>query len=192
MTAAQTDDLILEFARLLDVRRMLIVGSQAIHGVLPDPPLEVVAPSREVDVVPLPYERYEKWYYYAHEHLGADSDFDAEHDVYVDMIKPHVPKLPPDWESRATERTLTFPDSGEAVVVVYPELHDLIVTKLFANGPQDEGFLRGVRALTDIDLSTLRERVASVDLSPEKEHLRKGAYAILDRIERDDTEPVVR
>lgn len=182
MTSAQTDELILAFARLIGARRILVIGSQAVHYFIPNPPIEVVAGSREVDLMPLPYSSFEKWYYYAHEHLGADSEFDSEHGVYVDMVKGDVPRLPMGWESRAHERFLPLSETGDTVTAVFPDLHDLVVTKLFANRAQDIRFLQGIRMLLEVDAATVRERIASVPLPNEMEALRDAAYVAADEV----------
>ncbi len=180
MKSQDADRLIVAFAALLNAQRVLIVGSQALHGTHPDPPIAVVEASREVDIVPLPFEEYERWFYYAHERLGADSEFDVEHGIYVDMVRDRVPKLPPGWESRSIERALQIDDS-RSVTAVYPELHDLLVSKLLANRAQDEAFLRGVTKLGRIDPFVLRERLLSVPLPEEKEPLRGWAFAAVGR-----------
>ena len=145
MTAAEADRLIVEFARLVGAQRVLVVGSQALHAYYVDPSIDTVVESREIDVIPLPYEAFDKWYFYAHEQLGADSEFDERH-------------------------------------AVYPDIHDLLVSKLLANRPQDEAFLRGVRSLITIDRKTLEERLGSVELPKEKERLRTWATSAIARI----------
>ncbi len=137
----------------------MIIGSQAIHAFYPDPPIDVVVGSREVDIVPLPYADFEEWFFYVHEHFGADSEFDLENGVYIDMIREDVPKLPPDWETRCIERSLPLKEEGETVAVVYPEIHDLLVAKLFGTRPQDEAFLQGVSQIIAVNADTLRVRI---------------------------------
>jgi hypothetical protein len=68
------------------------------------------------------------------------------------------------------------------VTAVYPDIHDLLVSKLLANRPQDEAFLRGVRSLITIDRKTLEERLGSVELPKEKERLRTWATSAIVRI----------
>jgi len=158
--------------------RVLIVGSQALHGSYPDPPIHVVVSSREIDVVPLPYELFDKWFYYAHERLGADSEFDIEHGLYVDMVRASTPKLPKGWEQRTHERVLRAAD-GRSVVAVYPEVHDLLASKLLAARPQDVEFLKGVRKLLSVDRKTIECRIREVALSKKHERLRTSALKSL-------------
>ena len=160
----------------------MIVGSQAIHALYPDPPIDVVVGSREIDVVPLPYPDFEEWFFYVHEHFGADSEFDVENGVYIDMVREDVPTLPPDWETRSLERSLRLKQGGKTVTVVYPEIHDLLVAKLFANRPQDEAFLLGVSQIIAVDVETLRARLESVIVPPALEPKREWARACADRI----------
>lgn len=181
MTAAEADRLIVEFARLVGAQRVLVVGSQALHAYYVDPSIDTVVESREIDVIPLPYEAFDKWYFYAHEQLGADSEFDERHGVYVDMLRERTAKLPRGWENRVLERRLEL-ESGSPVTAVYPDIHDLLVSKLLANRPQDEAFLRGVRSLITIDRKTLEERLGSVELPKEKERLRTWATSAIARI----------
>jgi hypothetical protein len=181
MKASEADALILAFAQEINAQRILVIGSQAIHAHHANPPIDAVVESREVDLVPQPYADYSKWFYYAHERLGNDSEFDLKHGRYVDMVKDTVPKLPSGWEERAIERTLHLPD-GRVVTAIYPELHDLIVTKLLAGRAQDEAFLRGVLKIADVSERTLRERMASVNLPLERESMRAWADDCLRRV----------
>ena len=178
MTSAEADVLIIAFARLLNASRILVVGSQAFHARFQNSRIDVVEASREIDLIPLPFAAFEKWYYYAHEKLGVDSEFDEQHGLYVDMLRPHVPKLPAGWEDRVYERTLQSPD-GRSIVVVYPEIHDLIASKLLANRPRDVEFLRGIRRIERIDLQLLEARVLAVPLDAAKAESRAWALNAL-------------
>ncbi len=178
MKSADADRLVVEFAALLNADLVLVVGSQAIHGTHPDPPVDVVVMSIEVDVVPLPYERYEKWFFYAHERLGDDSDFAIENHAYVDMIKPSMVRLPSNWQERCTTRELDRGDGG-SVRVLYPEIHDLVVSKLLANRPQDKAFLRGLVSLGYVNRSSIETRLADVPLPAERAELREWARAVI-------------
>ncbi len=129
--------------------------------------------------MPLPYEPFEKWFYYAHERLGADSEFDAENGVYIDMMRASMLRLPRGWEKRALERIL-LAETPEAIVVVYPELHDLLASKLFAGRAQDLEFLQGARQLLSVDRKTLKRRINQIDLSREQERQRAHALRSLD------------
>lgn len=181
MTAAEADRLIIEFAELVGANRILIIGSQAIHAFYRDPPIDLVAGSREVDVIPLPYAAFDKWFYYAHERLGADSEFDIENGVYVDMVRDTTPKLPSGWEQRAVERTLRA-KQGRSVVAVYPDVHDLLATKLLLGRPQDVGFVKGVLRLLEIDRATVAARIGEIMLPTEREPARAEALRLLPRL----------
>ena len=166
----------------MSARRVLVIGSQAIHAFHRDPPIAVVFGSREVDVTPLPYADFDRWYFYVHEHFGADSEFDIEHGVYIDMVKEGIPKFPSGWETRAIERSLDMNEPGQSVTVVYPEIYDLLITKLLVNRDQDEVFLKGVAQITTLDADTLRARLDSVVLTREKEHRRVWARECVRRV----------
>ena len=183
MKASDADRLLIEFAQLINAEKILVIGSQAIHATHPDPPIDVVTDSREIDAIPLPYEQFEKWFFYAHERLGSDSEFDLENQLYVDMVNVKVPKLPPDWEARCTHRTLNRED-GTRVDVLYPDIYDLLLTKLLANRPQDEAFLRGVKQLQKLDGSLLATRLEAVELVEGTEHLRNWARKCIGRVFR--------
>jgi hypothetical protein len=93
----------------------------------------------------------------------------------------HVPKLPSDWESRATIRELERGD-GHTVEVLYLDVYDLLTTKLFANRPQDEAFLRGVAELQQLDANLLAMRIASVPLKQDQEFRRGQALNTVRRV----------
>jgi len=124
--------------------------------------------------MPLPYAAFDNWFYYAHERLGADSEFDAEHNVYVEMVRNTMLRLPKGWEERAVERVLRA-GTNAAVTVVYPELHDLLASKLIAGRAQDLAFLQGVRHLLQVDNTTLRMRLKQIKLTQKQETLRSRA-----------------
>lgn len=178
MTSAEADRLIIEFAELVGAKRILIIGSQAIHAFYEDPPIDLVAGSREVDVIPLPYVDFDKWFYYAHERLGADSEFDVENGVYVDMVRDTTPKLPSGWERRTVERTLRA-GQNRTVQAVYPDLHDLLATKLLLGRPQDVEFVKGVLRLLEIDRATIAARIGKIILPVEREPSRELALRLL-------------
>ena len=181
MTSADADRLIVAFAELVGAQRVLVVGSQAVHAFYPDPPVMIVVASREIHVVPLPFEDFERWYYYAHERMGADSQFDEENGIYVDMLREHAAKLPVGWELRVREKELRSEHKG-VITVVYPDLYDVAAAKLIANRPQGEAFLRGLRRLGEIDRDVLEAHIALVELPSSKKQRKKDALDTVARV----------
>ncbi len=152
--------------------RFVIVGSQAIHGTLQDPPPELVT-SIEVDLFT---ERSPEDAELIDGSIGEGSPFHETFGYYAHGIPRETATLPRDWRQRLVE--LHGPGTMGAVGMCL-EPHDLAVSKLVAGRPKDETFLTGLFALGVLDPATLRERLAATDLDP---RVRIDAEARLQRL----------
>lgn len=142
MTREQGERALLEFAEFLGETTVYVIGSQAIYGAFPDLGLEIVLASKDIDVFTVPY--YETWWLPVIERFGSDSDFDLDRGYYVDMVKPDLPRLPAGWEERAIRRMIgeiSMAGRSEQITAVFPETHDLAVSKIAIGRPQDLDFL---------------------------------------------------
>ncbi len=138
-----------------------VIGSQAAYGTVPGLEAEVVVASTDVDFFTMPH--YESLFFPAHAELGDDSEFHHAHGFYVEMVRPTLPRLPEGWETRSVRRDIGEIDvKGErrAVTAIYPELHDLTVSKLVVGRPQDLRFLEGLAERGLIERGVLLERLA--------------------------------
>lgn len=137
-----------------------MIGSQAIHGSFRDPDLDVVLRSDDLDIypragyTPMIYEELML-------HLGQDSDYHLETGQYIEAVETALARFPAGWEDRAIRSFVgkaTIGSVKREVHVVWPEIHDLVVSKLAIRRQKDLEFLEGVIGLGLIDRETLRER----------------------------------
>lgn len=170
MTADEVFQALRDVARLLpSQQRFFVIGSQSIHASFPNPPSGVLTMSPEVDIYigeQHEPEMEDKIFYFVHEHLGSESDYDVEHRYYVDAVKRGkvVPILPDGWRERAVYRRVDVPATEDmdafAVDVFFLEIHDLIASKLAANRPKDRDFARAAFRQGLFEKDIVAERLA--------------------------------
>jgi hypothetical protein len=152
-------------ARVVGVRRVLIVGSQAVLGSHAEDELPAtVLSSIEADVVilddpdgtaPQAVEAS----------LGYMSLFHTTHGYYAEGVEWGTAVLPDGWEGRVL--TLTAPAvDGDVVAVHFPELHDLCISKLVAARIKDRAFVDALWGAGLLDGTTLVRRAESVSGIP--------------------------
>jgi hypothetical protein len=172
---------ILAAAEFTGETTVYIVGSQAVYGSLPDLDLAIVAASTDLDFFTVPH--YESLFFPAHATLGDDSEFHHEHDFYVEMVRPTLPRLPEGWEARAVRRVVgnvAIKGEQRPVTAVYPELHDLAVSKLVVGRPQDLRFLEGLAERGHLHRDLLLERLALAPRVKAEERVR--AIQVIDEL----------
>jgi hypothetical protein len=129
---------------------------------LSDPGLDVVARSNDLDMYPeLGYDSQNFVYEELMVHLGQDSDFDSETGTYLEAVPVTLARFPKDWQSRAIRESIgsvTIGGSLRPVNAIYPEIHDLTVSKVAIRRQKDLEFLEGVVRLGLVDKATLRDR----------------------------------
>jgi hypothetical protein len=152
-----------------------VIGSQAIHGSFRDPDLDVVLRSDDLDIyprdgyTPMVYEELML-------HLGQDSDYHVETGQYLEAVETTLARFPAGWEDRATRTYIgdaTIGNAKREVHVVWPEIHDLVVSKLAIRRRKDLEFLQGVIDLGLMDGETLRQRYEAAPRIT-KERLSEG------------------
>lgn len=123
-----------------------VIGSQSVIGsLLID---EARAPrmiqSAELDLYVLDDD--EKWADYINGALGEDTLFHTTYGYYADGINIHSMVFPLHWKSRAIQRLWLLNDAeNNAVPVLFMELHDLIVSKLYASRGKDLNFVAAAK-----------------------------------------------
>jgi hypothetical protein len=141
-------------ARVASVRRVLIVGSQAVLGSHAEDELPAaVLSSIEADVVIL--DDPDGTAHQAVEaSLGYMSLFHTTHGYYAEGVEWGTAALPDGWEGRVL--TLTAPAvDGDMVTVHFPELHDLCTSKLVAARIKDRAFVDALWSAGLVDGDTL-------------------------------------
>lgn len=139
----------------------VMIGSQAIHGTIPNPSISTVERSDDVDAFPITYD---EWMYEPlHSDLGFESKFQKENGFYFEVVRPRMPRLPEGWEHRIKTETIgqvIVHGTQRDVTVSFPEIHDLLAAKLVAMRPRDTRFFRQVYRMGLIDRDQLLERIS--------------------------------
>jgi hypothetical protein len=112
--------------------QFVVIGSQAIHGTVPDPDIEAVAASNDVDLYPV--DGYTPMIYEELMlHLGQDSDFHIETDTYIEAVSTTLARFPNGWEARARRMSagaVSLNGRPVEVSVLFPNIYDLTVSKV--------------------------------------------------------------
>jgi hypothetical protein len=154
---------VLEAAKLIRSTEFVIIGSQAVHGMFPDVPIDAVSKSIDVDLFPTDYR--ESMFVPMHAELGFESEFFDEHGFYVEIVRPELARFPPDWRERASTQCLgevTINGERREVNAIFPDIHDVAVSKAVIGREQDKAFLVGVIMLGLVNLPTLEQRLQAV------------------------------
>ena len=150
-----------------------VIGSQAIHAVLPDDePPAIISMSREADMFP-PRDDASGLVASLLEALtGVGSELDIEEGIYVDTVDPTTATLPSGWQSRV----LRVAAGGQPPAWgLCPEPNDLCVSKLARAEEKDLEFVDTVVGLGLADVRTIRSRLEETDL-PEIKRTRVDSY----------------
>jgi hypothetical protein len=139
---------------------LVVVGSQAILGVLIDPPASLLR-SSELDVYPRsdPSRAAE-----IDGVMGDGSRFHETYGYYAHGVGPETITAPARWEDRLVRLTTPAIKNGEAIGWCL-SLADLILAKLAAGRPHDIEFVEAALRASLIDLEQLR---LGVDLMPNR------------------------
>ena len=156
-----------------DATEVVVVGSQAILGVYPDAPDELLA-SMEADVYPLPDPDRSILIDGA---IGEKSIFHETFGYYAHGVGPETAVLPEGWRSRLVpvRNENTRGCTGWCL-----EPHDLAVSKLVAGREKDLEWLAMLFRCRLAAGETVKERLACTPLSSVSQ--RELASARLDRI----------
>ena len=152
--------------------RFVIVGSQAIHGTIAEPPPALIS-SIEVDLFT---ERSPEDAELIDGSIGEGSPFHETFGYYAHGIPAETATLPGGWRNRLVE--LRGPGTRGAVGLCL-DAHDLAISKAVAGRPKDETFLTQLRRIGVLDSSILMERLAATELDP---RLRVDVEARLRRL----------
>lgn len=157
MRRDQFDRVVDAAAFVLNEKRIIVIGSQAILGYLDDPPSEAVV-SIEVDILPFDDPTNEKADF-VDAMIGELSHIHQEHGIYGQGIARETAVLPTGWESRLVE----YRTPARSTSAFCLELHDLVIAKLVANRDKDYRFCR---ALIDADVVTIDVAIGRLRQTP--------------------------
>lgn len=152
MRRSQLEVLLRELGRVSGKRELVLIGSQCVHAATDAVPAEVLM-SLEVDVL---IEEADPASGKIDEELGPDSEFRAEHAVFVDTVPASFPFLPDGFEDR-----LRVIEAGDLRARCL-EVHDLVLSKLAAGRLKDTEMVAALIAYKLADVDTIRARIATV------------------------------
>ncbi len=145
---------------VLDVRELLVIGSQALHASVAGELPPEASRSVEVDVAALRDDVEGRMADLIDGSIGEASMFHATFGYYVQGVVETTAVLPAGWR----ERLVRFETPGTNGVVAWClEPHDLWVAKAIAGRPKDLAFCRALLDRTLVIGERLRERLAQVD-----------------------------
>jgi hypothetical protein len=157
-------------------REMVVIGSQAILGSVPDPPKAMLF-SMEVDLFPLadPGKAIE-----IDGSLGDGSPFHATFGYYAHGVGPETAVAPAGWQERLV-RVEIEPRVGQedGAVALCLEVHDLVLAKCVAGRDRDWEFARDAIVAGLVQVDELLGRIQALPEPPaERSHLRKTIEGI--------------
>ena len=163
MTRDEFDHAIRAAGSILGVDELLVIGSQALHGVIRDGLPPEAQRSMEVDIAVMgdvDGSRADL----IDGSIGEASMFHETFGYYAQGVTESTAVLPAGWRERLI-RYESPTTAGVAALCLEP--HDLWVAKAVAHRPKDLEFCRALLAGGLVDIGTLRKRLAAVeDLDP--------------------------
>ena len=134
MKKRQVDHVLRAAGRITREKEFVIIGSQSLHGTIPDVADEIVA-SAEVDLIASGDATRTEWL----NAIGQDSPFHEEFGYYADPVEETTATLPKGWKSRLV--TLP-PGDTDGVKGLCLDPHDLAIAKYVARREKDLVFTR--------------------------------------------------
>lgn len=163
MNRSQLAHILRAASRIVEDRRILVIGSQAILGSFPD------------EVLPLSCDAFHRSRYRVlddeSEHkadavdgsIGEVSDFHQTNGVYGQGVGIDTATLPQGWEERLVRFDDPEADPSEAYCL---DSHDLVVSKLVAGREKDISFAKALAESGLIHVDLLEERTKMLNVLP--------------------------
>lgn len=180
MRRADFEHVIAAAAEIAREREIVVIGSQAIHGVAEEPP-ESMLVSMEVDLYPRSNPRKADD---IEGSLGEGSQFQAMNGYYAQAVGPETAKAPAGWQERLVEVEIP-PRVGQerGPVALCLDVHDLILAKCVAGRERDWKFARDALAEKLVRPDELLCRIDDLPIPPpDQAHVRKMLEGIVDKI----------
>lgn len=175
MNWAQLEHVIRAAGTIADVDELVVIGSAALLGTLPDPPAALVVRSMEADLYPP-----------AAPHLadlidgsiGEGSPFHETFGYHAHGVAEETAVLPSGWRARALVRTTPGMQGRRAV---FPDIHDLALSKLVAGRAKDRDFVLGLLQAGQVQPATLQQRLLEL---PVDESRRQSLHEAIEGLTR--------
>lgn len=176
MTRSELEHIIRAAGAIADVQKIIIVGSQAILAQFPDLSASIfesdsseisltIQRSVEADImIPDSAEKTEM----VEAALGELSLFHETFGYYAQGVDVTTSKLPDGWESRLVE---ICNENTNGISGLCLEIHDLIISKLYAGREKDVEFFKAAAKLDLVTKETLIERLNETSISDERKRL---------------------
>lgn len=184
MRRAEFEHVIAAAATVSGHTELVVIGSQAIFGSVPDPPEEMLR-SMEADL----YPRHDPA---IADHidgaLGDGSQFHAHYGYYAHGVGPETAKAPSGWEDRLVRMEIPGrPDPAKGSVAWCLEPHDLVLAKCAAARDRDWEYARHALRAHLVDSQELLLRIGGM---PVPDVLRDHIRMMLQQIttEMDESE----
>lgn len=130
MRADELRDLARRAAYVTGYRAILVLGSQAVHGALPDadlPPITTMSEEADLAVV---NDLSGDTAHQIEAQFGMGSPYHQHFGVYADGISLTEVNLPLGWEGRVRTDQIADADDENPVTLIFPDIHDLCASKL--------------------------------------------------------------
>lgn len=148
-------------AQVAGVKRVLVVGSQAVLGTYSESELPPRATrSLEADIVVLDDDEAGTLGNLVDGSIGFGSQFHSAFHVYADGVDLTTSRLPQGWQERVITEQVPASDGSDPVAVHYLDAHDLCIAKLAAGRPQDLEFVEELAAARLVESVELLERAS--------------------------------
>jgi hypothetical protein len=170
MNRKQLEHVIRAASQIADDDEIVVIGSQAILGQLPDAPHELCV-SVEADVYPK--NRPERWELIDGS-IGELSPFHETFGYYAQGVEPGTAFLPEGWEQRLVP--VKNPNTRGATGLCL-ELHDLLISKYVAFRDKDRRYCRAAVQHALADQALLLERL---EHTPVESAVRQRARELLE------------
>lgn len=174
MKRTEFEHVIRAAAGVAGVDRLIVIGSQAIHGQIADPPAELLV-SEEADIVTPDHAEHADLIDGA---IGELSPFHQAFGYYGHGVRETVALLPTGWRDRLVP--FRTPNTGGATALCL-EVHDLAVSKLIAGREKDALFIRALLLGGLVDANTIRARLAATAVDAQRRSASESLLARLDR-----------
>lgn len=165
MRRPEFDHVIAAAANILGEDEFVVIGSQAILGAHPDPPL-ILLESMEVDL----YPRHEPERAIEVEGaLGDGSHFHSTYGYYAHAVGPETAKAPAGWERRLVRVAIPARVVSDRSPVAYClETHDLVLAKCARGEARDWRYAAAALECGLASLATLLSRAEQLPVDEER------------------------
>lgn len=164
MRREEFDHVIRAAADAVGLEEFVIIGSQAIHGEVSEPPEELLN-SMEVDMYPLADPDQAD---YIDGALGDGSWFERTNGYFAHAVGPTTAKAPAGWMDRLVQVNVEPAIPGRGNPIAYcMERHDMVLAKLVRGEQRDFDYAKAAMKAGLLDQSILRRRLPDLPVDAE-------------------------